>query len=176
MAAIEFALVLPVATLLLLGGTDIVLWLNHWFRLDRTASETADIVSRASSLSATGFTATGGYFATAAQIAAPLSVAGATGATIISGIVNNGSQTTIAWQESNTANAAFVSKLGQVGRVPVLPIGYSVPSGESVIAVEIYSEISPWVFSLSMMGTAGSPAIYVSAFYRPRAGELATLQ
>jgi Flp pilus assembly protein TadG len=175
-AALEFALVLPVATLLLLGGTDLVFYLTDWFRLERTASETADIVSRADTLSAASFTTPGGYFAIADQIAAPLSVSGPNGATIVSAIVNNGTKTTIAWQQSNTANAAYVSKIGRPGGAPVLPQGYSVPSGQSVIAVEIYSGINPWVLSLAMMGSAGPPSVYVYSFYRPRAGDLSQLQ
>ncbi len=176
MAAIEFALVLPAAVLLLLGGTDLAIWITDWFRLERAASETADITARAYPLYAANFTAAGGYFAIAQQIAKPLAVAGQGGATIISGIVNNGTTTTIAWQQVNTTNAAYTSKFGTVGQAPTLPVGYAVPSGEMVIAAEIYSGIHPWMLSFLQMGTTGPDVAYVYSLYAPRSGEPLSLQ
>ncbi len=88
-------------------------------------------------------------------MANPLSVCGNGGATIISGITNNGTSTKVVWQE-RTGNAAYTSLFGTQGGAPTLPPGYSLPSGHSIIATELYTGISPWNFSAQLMGGPGS--------------------
>jgi Flp pilus assembly protein TadG len=87
-AALEFALVLPV--LLLLAGADLTIWFLK-FRLDNNASSVGNIVSSAATLSASAFpgsycaatSASLNHFAIAYRVASPLTVCGSNGATII---------------------------------------------------------------------------------------------
>ena len=118
------------------------------------------------------------YFAIASQIAAPLVVCGSGGATIISGINNNGTNAvSIVWQQRTGDAAAFPSRIGKVGSVPVLPPCYSVPSGHSLIATEIYSGVTTWsIPSQQLLGTAGPSVLYSYSMFEPRFGALLTPQ
>ena len=182
-AAVEFALVLPVL-LLLLAGADLTIWFINKFRLDNTATTLGNIVSSVQTLPLSAFpasycsgtAATLNYFAIAYSLASPLSVCGNNGATIISGISNNGSKTTMVWQERTGNVTAYPSQIGTPGKTPTLPIGYSVPSGHSIIVTEVYTGITPWKFSLPLMSGPGAPSMYAYAIFEPRFGTLATPQ
>nr|WP_294500952.1 TadE/TadG family type IV pilus assembly protein [uncultured Rhodopila sp.] len=183
-AAFEFALVLPILLILLLAGTDLTIWFINKFRLDNTASEVGNIVAGATALPLSAFPASWcsasstslNYFAIAYNIAAPLSVCGTNGATIISGITNNGTSTSMVWQERTGNAAAYPSLIGTPGNALTFPPGYSVPSGHSIIATEVYTGITPWKFSLSFMSGPGAPSLYAHSIFEPRSGTLATPQ
>jgi Flp pilus assembly protein TadG len=183
-AAFEFALVLPVLLLLLLAGADVTIWFINKFRLDNTATTVGNIVSAAQTLPLSAFpaaycsgtAASLNYFAIAYSIASPLAVCGSNGATIISGITNNGSKTTMVWQKRTGNAAAYPSLVGTPGAALTLPIGYSVPSGHGIIVTEVYTGITPWKYSLSFMAGAGAPSLYAYAIFEPRFGTLATPQ
>lgn len=157
--AVEFAIVAPVLVLLLLAGTDLTFWFLKKFRLDNTASELGNLVAQADTLKLAAFP--GGYcsqsasslnyFAMASQLASPLQVCGAMGATIISGIANNGSKTTVVWQQRTGDAVAYPSRFGNRGTAATLPSGYSVPSGHSIIATEIYSGVTPWSTPIALI-------------------------
>jgi Flp pilus assembly protein TadG len=183
-AAFEFALVLPILLFLLLAGTDLTIWFVNKFRLDNTATQLGDIVTEQNTLALSAFpagfcsgtSATLNFFAISYTIASPLSVCGAGGATIISGISNNGSSTTMVWQERTGNTAAYPSLIGTPGGAVTLPPGYSVPSGHSVIATEVYTGVTPWKFSSILMGGPGAPSLYAYSIFEPRSGTLATPQ
>jgi Flp pilus assembly protein TadG len=182
-AALEFALALPVL-LLLLAGADLTIWFINKFRLDNTASTVGNIVSSAETLSASAFpasycsatSASLNYFAIAYRIASPLTVCGSNGATIISGITNTSNKTTMVWQRRTGNTSAYPSRFGTPGYSLTLPIGYSVPAGHSIIVTEVYTGITPWKYSLSFMAGAGSSSLYAYAIFEPRLGTLVTPQ
>jgi Flp pilus assembly protein TadG len=181
-AALEFALVLPVLALLLLAGVDLSLWFINKFRLDNAAQSLGNIVAAAQTLPLSAFPASFcagtstslNYFAIAYTMSSPLGVCGTQGATIISGITNNGTTTTISWQERNGNAVAYPSLFGTPGKTLKLPAGYSVPSGHSIVATELYTDLSPWKFSLALMPGPGPTSLYSYAIYEPRSGTLAT--
>lgn len=188
-AALEFAIVLPVLALLLLAGTDLSMWFLKKFRLDNTASEVTNLVAEANTLNLSAFPAgycstnatSLNYFAIASQLASPLPVCGNdvvnAGATIISGISNDGTKTTIVWQQ-RTGNAQFKSQFGTAGTTtPNFPPGYSLPSGHSIVATEIYSGISLWgTPTQQLLGVAGPSSMYSYSVFEPRSGTLLTPQ
>jgi Flp pilus assembly protein TadG len=188
-AALEFAIAAPVLALLLLAGTDLSMYFLKKFRLDNTASELGNLVAEASTLSLNAFpagycstnAASLNYFAIASQLASPLPVCGNgvvnSGATIISGIANDGKKTTIVWQQ-RTGDAQFKSQFGAAGTTsPTFPPGYSLPSGHSVIATEIYSGVSLWSTpTQALLGAAGPSSIYSYSVFEPRSGTLLTPQ
>jgi Flp pilus assembly protein TadG len=187
-AALEFAIMAPVLALLLLAGTDLSLWFLKKFRLDNTASEVGNLVAEASTLTLTAFPAgycstnatSLNYFAIASQLASPLPVCGTdmvnAGATIISGITNNGAKTTIVWQQ-RTGSDQFKSQFGTAGTTPAFPPGYSLPSGHSIIATEIYSGISLWSTpTQQLLNATGPSSMYSYSVFEPRSGTLLTPQ
>jgi hypothetical protein len=116
-----------------------------------------------------------GLFNAAQTVAGTTPVTGLLGTTIITGIVNNGGRQTIAWQK-RSASATFNSLFGtSPGSVPVLPNNYLLPSGGVLIAVEVFTSASPWVFSASLMGASSVTSLRSYALYQPRLGSLSTV-
>ena len=173
-AAVEFAIVLPLLAFMLLASVDIVTWLEQWFRVERTAMAVADLVAQSPQpVTAASFQNSSGYFATANDIAQPLVISGSGGATIVSCLTGTSGTPQITWQQSDTTNASYTSKFGAAGRTAVLPNGFSMNPGETVIVTEIYSGVQPWNLSAKLWAVLGSAAsgptsIYTYALYRLR--------
>jgi Flp pilus assembly protein TadG len=177
MAALEFALVAPFILLLMLGGTDLTIFMRTKMRIDETAAEVSLMVTQYQDLYESDFT----YLFNAAQtVAGRTPVTGAaddlpSGATIITGIVNSGGKQTVAWQRRSGA-ATYVSQFGTAaGSVPSLPNSYLLPSGGTLIAVEVFTPATPWVFSAALMGGSGATTLRSYALYQPRLGSLSTI-
>jgi Flp pilus assembly protein TadG len=171
-AAVEFALVAPFLVLLMLAGTDLTIFMRTKMRLDETATEVSLVVTQYQDLYDSDFT---GFFNAAQSIAFTTPVTGQFGATIITGIVNKNGKQTIAWQKISPS-ATFRSLLGtSVGAVPTLPYDYLLPSGGVLIAVEIFTSTTPWVFSASLMGSSTVTSLRSYALFQPRLGSLATV-
>jgi len=179
-AAIEFAIMLPMLAFMLLASVDLVTWLRSWFLAERTAMAVGDMVSRAHQYNSADFQSSGVYFTVANDSAQPLAVSGNGGATIVSCLAAGSGkkpQAQIGWQEKQTTNAAYVSKFGTAGSIPVLPVGFSLAPNETVIVAEIYSSVQPWILSAKIWPTPGGPpsgptSIYTYALFRPRLAQL----
>jgi Flp pilus assembly protein TadG len=173
-AAVEFALIAPFVVLLMLVGTDLTIFMRTKMRLDETATQLALVVTQYSQLYAGDFT---GLFNAAQAVAGTTPVTGQFGTAIITGIVTDGNdRQTIAWQQ-RSANATFNSLFGTAaGAVPTLPNNYLMPKNGTLIAVEVFTSASPWVFSSSLMGGRGATTSLRSyALFQPRLGSLSTI-
>jgi len=171
-AALEFALVSPMAVLLMLVTADLGNFLRLRLDLDSTATVMANTVSQYSELY-TGDFAT--LFAAAQSIAGAAKVSGGTGCTIITGVVNSGSGPLVVWQQASSAASFCVSKFGAAGTVPVLPDGYALPANSTLIAVEVYAPGTPWVLSTATMGTSASQLQRGYALFQARTAILASI-
>jgi Flp pilus assembly protein TadG len=171
LATVEFALVAPFILLLVLAGADVTVYLRTAMRVDETATELAVVVTQYSNLYQGDFSS---LFSDAQTIAGNTPVSGLLGATIISGIVNSNGTQTIAWQQISPSSR-FSSRFGRVGSVPNLPNGYVLPTGGVLIAVEVATSTSPWVFSARLMPSSSISSIRTYALYQPRLGSLATV-
>jgi Flp pilus assembly protein TadG len=172
LAAIEFALVAPFILLMTLAAADLSIFLRTAMRIDETATELALVVTQYENLYTSDFT---GLFSAAQTIAGTTSVTGLFGATIITGIVNTSGKQTIAWQQ-RSPSATFSSVFGKnVGATPVLPNNYTLPTGGVLIAVEVFTSATPWVFSARLMGASNVSSLRSYALYQPRLGSLATV-
>jgi Flp pilus assembly protein TadG len=172
LAAVEFALVAPIIILVMLAGTDLTIFMRTSMRLDETATELSLVVTQYENLYDSDFT----YLFNAAQtIAGTTAVTGLIGTTVITGIVNSSGKQTIAWQK-RSSSATFYSKFGTaVGSVPKLPNSYLLPSGATLVAVEVFTTATPWVLSASLMGGSSGTSLYSYALYQPRLGTLSTV-
>ena len=172
-AALEFALVAPFIILLMLGGTDLTIFMRTKMRIDETAAGIALVVTQYQNLYDSDFT---GLFTAAQTVAGATPVTGLLGTTVITGIVtdSNGRQT-IAWQKRST-QATFNSLFGTaIGSAPNLPNSYLMPKSSTLIAVEVFTSASPWVLSASLMGGAGTTSLRSYALYQPRLGSLSAI-
>jgi Flp pilus assembly protein TadG len=172
LAAVEFALVAPFIILVMLGGTDLTIFMRTMMRVDETATQISLAVTQYQSLYDSDFT----YLFNAAQtVAGTTPVTGLLGATIITGIVSSGGRQTIAWQR-RSPSATFSSQFGTViGSTPKLPNNYLLPSGGTLIAVEVFTAATPWVLSASLLSGSGITSIRSYALYQPRLGLLSTI-
>ena len=171
-AALEFALVSPMAVLLMLVTADLGNFLRLRLDLDSTATVMANTVSQYSELYAGDFAT---LFAAAQSIAGAARVTGATGCTIMSGIVNSGSGPLVVWQQASSAASFCVSTFGAAGTVPVLPDSYALPANRTLIAVEVYAPGTPWVLSTATMGTSASQLQRGYALFQARTAILASI-
>jgi Flp pilus assembly protein TadG len=167
-AAVEFALVTPFIMLVMLAGADLSLYMRTVMRMDETSTGVAMAVTQYDNLYTGDFK---GLFDASQLIAGTTQVTGVSGATIISGIVNTAGQQTIKWQQISPS-ATFKSLFGGVGAVPVLPNSYLLPSGGTLIGVEVFTTASPWMLSAKLMGGPGSASIRSFALFAPRLGSL----
>jgi Flp pilus assembly protein TadG len=170
-AAVEFALVAPFVILLMLAGADLTLFMRTVMRLDETSTAVAMTVTQYDSLYAGDFA---GLFSASQLIAGATPVTGLFGATIISGIVNTGGKQTISWQKISPS-ATFSSQIGVAGAAPVLPNNYVLPSGGTLIAVEVFTTASTWVLSAQLMGGPGGTSVRSYALFEPRLGSLSQI-
>lgn len=169
MAAVEFALLAPLLVLLALATADLGLWLRGHFRLGRAATQLGNIVTQRNSLDAASLAA---LFGAGQQMAAPLDVTGAQGATILSAIAGTGTANVMLWQRRIGA-AEFNSRFGTPGQAVVLPGQGVLPGGQTLIAAEMFSKGQAWVLSRGLMGGGGPETITAMALYRPRGASLA---
>jgi Flp pilus assembly protein TadG len=170
-AAIEFALLVPFIILTMLAGADLSLFMRSVMQMDETSTELAQTVTQYQNLYSGDFTT---LFNASQTIAGTTPVTGLLGATVISGIVNNAGRQTIAWQKISPS-ATFTSLIGVAGAVPVLPNNYVLPSGGTLIAVEVFTTASTWVLSAKLMGGPGPTSIRSYALFQPRLGSLSTV-
>ena len=156
----------------MLAGTDLSIFMRTKMRLDETATELAQVVTQYQTLYSSDFTA---LFNASQTIAGTTPVTGLLGTTIITGISNSGGKQTIAWQQ-RSPSATFTSLFGtKVGSVPVLPNNYLLPTGGTLIAIEVFTSASPWVLSASLMGGSGATSLRSYALYQPRLGSLSAV-
>lgn len=177
MAALEFALVAPFVILLMLAGADLTFFMRAKMRLEATANQIALVVTQAQDLYASDFTnTTFNLFDTAQTIAGTTPVTGLSGTTIITGIVTDANRRqTIAWQKISPQSTT-TSLFGTPTHVPTLPDNYLMPASKTLIAVEVFTPATPWVFSASLMGGAVTTTLRSYVLYQPRLGSLGTVQ
>lgn len=176
-AALEFALCLPVLLLLLLAGVDLALLMQARFRLDQTAFGAGSVITQYKDLYESDLAqgnCAAPLFVAAQRIAASVPVSGAQGATIISGITNPSGVPVIAWQR-RCGSLAAASAFGAEGAVPVLPDQFVVPRGTSIVAVEVATAMTAWALSSRFMGGPGASVLSSYSLQQPRTALLSTI-
>ncbi len=196
-AALEFAIVLPVLILALFGIIDVASYVATANRLQRLATEVANIGSQFDGMRGCMAVSKGNevgvLFLAAQEIAKPLSlpppnegaisVAGAAaapvkqtpGGVIVTSVVNTGNAQRIAWQAYSgvtPVNSRLVSAAGSLN----LPEGFTLRPGDDTLFVEVFFTLQPYILSGDWMGI-GNPFVtaYANAVFRPRLGALTNL-
>ncbi len=173
-AALEFALCVPVLVLLLLGAADIVLWLRTWMSMENAASEMTQIVTQYKNLYTSDFTGT--FNPIVQSTVGNATLACDSGGMVVTGIDNSSGTPKVAWQWSSGSCVAsrFTTGSGSTTAL-AMPGNYAPPSGLSAIVVELTTTQPAFVFSRNIMGTAGISGINTYAVAVPRFGTLPTL-
>ncbi|HUY68203.1 MAG TPA: TadE/TadG family type IV pilus assembly protein [Alphaproteobacteria bacterium] len=167
-AAVEFALTLPIWTTLLLGTTDGAYCMLINERIDRIAYSVTDIVTQQETVTDAGLNT---ILDAAAQIMQPFPF-GADGVVIVTSIYKPaGLPPVIEWQYSGGGSLARPSKIGSPGQTAALPNGLVLNDNDNIIISEVYYTYSP-LFIKEGIFSPGD--IYRVAIYKPRLSQLIT--
>jgi Flp pilus assembly protein TadG len=171
--AIEFALVLPVVLLILLGCFEVPRFVLICQRIARTSSGVADLVAQADEpITANQMN---DIFTAAKIMMQPYDVV-ANGRIYVSSINNpSGSGVTLSWQKDNGGLPGVLninSKLGLPNSDPStkMPATLVPGSNEEVLASEVYFKYTPVFSNLIYSGSQ----LYLIAYTRPRNKNLMT--
>lgn len=177
-AMIEFGLVLPLLMMMLLGTIEISRFAVLNQKIDKIANSMADFVTQGTTVSDANLTS---FANTASEIMSPYTYSG----TIVfssvayvtvspTGACSTVGAVCITWQKKKLG--ALASHIGSQGSSPTLPAGYTVASGQDVIAVEAIYNYTPFVPMTGVLIPNLAPhQIYKIAIYKPRQGLLSTL-
>jgi Flp pilus assembly pilin Flp len=163
----EFAIMVPLLTTMLMGGVDVARLSYLDQKLDRAASTVADMVSQGQSISAAQMT---DIFNSVSPIMDPFPIA--PGLIIVTSVAaTNGTAAAIEWQQTGGGSLAVNSVIGKPGKPPVLPTGFVVRDGETVIIAESFYNFTPLFLPALILPSQ----IYHRAMYRPRLGSLLSI-
>lgn len=165
-AAIEFALTLPIWVALLLGTTDSAYMMLQSQRTDRIAYTVNDLITQLESPSPsdidTILTASG-------QLMQPFPF-GSNGVVIVTSLYKEtGQPVAIQWQRPGGGSLARASKIGRKCLPPQLPDGLTLNDKENVIVVEVYYAFHPIFVNAGILEARD---FYRMSIYKPRLGKL----
>ena len=163
----EFAIMVPILTTLLLGGVDVARLAVLQQKLDRAASTVGDMVSQGQTITAAQLN---DIFNSVAPVIQPFPTA--RGLVIVTSVgASGGAAAAINWQRSGGGSLSATSAIGRPGQAPVLPTGFVVRDGETVIVAESFYNFTP----IFLPATVLPRQIYHRSMYRPRLGSLTTI-
>lgn len=176
-AAAEFALWLPLILLILFGCFEATRYIMIHQKLDRAATQVADLVSQADALTASQLDDI--YNAAIAQMQ-PYDI-DTQGEIIISSIYRTGGDDTVIWQRNR--GSAGSSQVGAEGGPATLPNNFSLTDNENTIVAEVIYSYEPVFFGAlaGMKNLSGDPlfgdmfqatTFLHNAWARPRGGNL----
>jgi hypothetical protein len=167
-AAVEFALTLPIWITLLLGMSDGCYCLIVNERTDRIAYTTANIVTQYQTITLANLA---DIVQAGSQLMNPF-MFGGNGVIIITSVYQpqTGSPT-ICWQYTGGGTLAKGSQVGLPGGVPALPNGLTLNPTDNVIISEVYYNFTPMFVN---EGLFSSGTVYRVAVYKPRLSPLTT--
>jgi len=184
--SVEFALFVMAGLLLMLCGADLVVYIRARMRLDQVSGSMAANITTYSQLYSGDFS---DLFNLAQQTAGCIDVTHGAGtpsslpctqpysggATVFTGIYNPNGTPTVAWRQA-FGDSSFSSNLGAIGGAPQnMPDSYAVPAGSSVVAVEVFTYVHPWIFSLGLMKTPGPLTLQSTNIFQPRSALLSQI-
>src|SRR4051812_42528589 len=176
-AAVEFALLVPLLIVFFAATAEIVIHIRTWFRLERTAAEVANVASQFDALTP-GDVA--GLFDAAKAIAAPVlawfsGTSTGRARTVISVVSGTAGGNSLAW----TCSRGDAGLANLVAGKAALTNNFLVPSGQSVLVVEVINAATPWSIMAKappvFFGTVGPGPVRTYAIVRPRTGSLTSV-
>jgi hypothetical protein len=167
-AAVEFALTMPIWITLLLGICDGAYCMLVNERTDRIAYTVTDVVTQYQIVSLADLT---DITKAAGQIMQPLAFANE-GIVIISSVYKPAGQSpVIKWQYKGGGTLNKPSLVGSVGGAPTLPNGLTLNDNDNVIISEVFYNFTPLFLATELFS---ANLIYRTAVYKPRLSPLIT--
>lgn len=169
LAAVEFALVAPVLLLVALALADLVVLMRAAWRMERAAGEVANVLAQLDALREADFPV---LYDIANRIASPYALDRQGAAIMITGLSGQANGATVSWRR-RAGDTSFISRFGASGP-PVLPVGFTLPAGQTAVAVETYVRVRPWILGEAILGR-GTTVMAGFGLFRPRLSTLAAI-
>lgn len=166
---VEFALALPVLVLLLFVSMEYFSLLLISQKTQRVAATMADLIAQADDPLTTA--QVDALFAAAGHVMEPFDHA-KDGRAVVSAVTLGAGTPVVAWQRADSGQLAVTSGIGQPGKAATLPAGLPLRAGETVIVAEAFQSFHPTL----TIGILPARVVAERAYYRPRLGQLASLQ
>jgi Flp pilus assembly protein TadG len=170
---VEFALVVPIFSLMILGGTEVARYILLNQKLDRLATTITDLTSQEVSVTAADLS---NIFDASMNVTWPFSIQ-TSGVVVVSSIGQVNNQTQVLWQRrcpgngcSWTGTQTSISRIGVQGGTATMPTGFTVSSTDNVIVAEVFYTFTPFLWRFMPAGT-----LYHFALTRPRLNNLTTI-
>ena len=168
LAALEFALTLPIWITMLLGMTDGAYFMLVSEKTDRIAYSVTDIVTQYKTVTIADLQ---DVLQASTQLMNPFAF-GNKGLVIVSSVYKAAGQTpVICWQYSGGGTLTKSSKIGSTGGAPTLPNGLTLNDNDNVIISEVYYSFTPMFLN---EGLFAADSLYRIAVYKPRLSPLIT--
>ena len=169
-AAVEFALTLPIWVLLLLGMGDGSYYLLVNEKVDRIAYSVTDIVTQYQTITLADLA---DITLASEQLMKPFSFASGSGVVIVTSVFQPPTgDPVISWQYRYPGGSSSMSQIGSsTGTTATLPGGLTLNANDNVIISEVYYTFTP-MFAGS--GLFSARQIYRNAVYKPRLSPLVT--
>lgn len=166
-AAVEFAIVLPVLITLFYGMIEVTRYILITQKVEKLAHSVADMAAQGEVAKTADLNQ---VMAAAADVMKPYELTTNSRIIISSLYREPGSNTLpkVNWRYEGGGTLHANSKLGLVGAKPTMPVTFTFTERENVIASEIYYEFSPLITNRFF----GTKTVYRIAFYKPRFGAL----
>lgn len=163
LAAIEFALTLPIMIALLVGSADIAYMMLLSQRVDRVAYAVTDIVSQSETVPSRADLDT--IMLAAGQLMQPFPF-GNDGVVVVTSVYRpTGQGPRICWQHASGGSLVRSSLIGAPGEAPNMPNGLTINEKENVIISEVFYDFRPMFINAGIL-SAGD--FYRVAVYKPR--------
>ena len=167
-AAVEFALTLPIWVSLLLGAGDGCYFLMVNEKTDRIAYSVTDIVTQYQTITKANLN---DILLAAGQLMKPFSF-NTNGIVIVTSVFQPATGSPIVeWQYSGGGTLTKNSQIGTTGGAATLPNGLTLNANDNVILSEVYYKFNPLFLSANLFN-AGT--VYRVAVYKPRLSPLVT--
>jgi hypothetical protein len=161
-AALEFALTMPLWITLLLGAGDGTYFLLVNEKCDRIAYSVTDIVTQYQSITLANLN---DIILASSQLMQPFPFTN-NGLVIVSSVYKPTGQTpVIEWQYSGGGTLVKTSAIGVTGGAPALPNGLTLNDNDNVIISEVFYSFTPLFISEGLFGNSN---LYRVAIYKPR--------
>jgi Flp pilus assembly protein TadG len=167
LAAVEFALALPLLIILTFGTVEVTLYILITQKLERVSLTLSDLVAQSNSITTAQLNQ---IIPSAGQVMLPQNFA-ADGYAIISSITKTGTNPpVINWQYKSTGTAQ-TSHFGVAGGNATMPGNFTMMDKETVIVTEVFYNYKPILLGIIY----NSSLMYRYSIYKPRIGNLTVL-
>lgn len=168
-AAIEFALLLPMLVALLIGSLEVTFKIWSTQKAEKLAVTLSDVIAQSQSVTGSDLTK---LTSAIDRIMDPFAFGPNEGAVIISSVYVAQDETVakVNWQCKFPPSGGFsaISKFGLEGATAVLPAGFTMAPRDNVIVAEVYYKYVPIAPGVMF----DESVVYRRAMFKPRLGAL----